>query len=154
MRITQGKHSLGCSPALAASKLITMSNWLDPYNAAAGFIFLGLFVVVPALGYLFIVLDFRAYLRSLRRSLMRVYTLAIGDPEWLRSQAVIPPCLSAFGLDLPCSEEKLKQAYFDRVKLLHPDRGGDKRKFLRLQARFEEALALVRDRASGPGPGQ
>lgn len=125
-----------------------MSSWLDPFNAAAGLIFLGLFLLVPALGYVFIVIDFRAYLRSLRRSLMRVYTLTIGEPEWLNSRSVIPPCLSAFGLDLPCSEEKLKQAYFDRVKHLHPDRGGDKRKFLRLQARFEEALALIRSQAS------
>jgi hypothetical protein len=126
-----------------------MSGWFDPYNAAAGFIFLGLFVLLPALGYVFLVLDFRAYLRSLRRGLMRVYTLAVGEPEWLRSQAVIPPCLSAFGLDLPCTEERLKQAYFDRVKLLHPDLGGDQRKFLRLQARFEEALALVRNENGG-----
>lgn len=121
-----------------------MSGLLDPYNAAAGLIFLGLFIALPALGYVFMVIDIRAYMRSLRRGLMRVYTIAVGEPEWARSRAVIPPCLSAFGLDLPCSEEKLKQAYFERVKELHPDRGGDRRKFLRLQARFEEALELVR----------
>jgi hypothetical protein len=29
------------------------------------------------------------------------------------------------------------------VKRLHPDRGGDRREFLRLQAHFEQAMALV-----------
>lgn len=119
-----------------------MSDWIDPYNGAAALIFLVLFVAVPALGYVFMAVDFRAYLRSLRRSLVRVYTYVTHDPPWYRP--AVPPCLTVFDLGAQCTEEQLKQAYFERVKLLHPDRGGDKKKFMRLQARFEEALAFVR----------
>lgn len=116
--------------------------WIDPYNAAAALIFGTLFFVVPALGYVFLVLDVRAYLRSLRRSLVRVYEFVQREPDWYRP--AVPTCLHVFDLGLPCTEEQLKRAYFERVKTLHPDRGGDKRKFMRLQARFEEALAYVR----------
>jgi hypothetical protein len=34
------------------------------------------------------------------------------------------------------------------VKRLHPDHGGEERRFLRLQADFEEALLLVRASAA------
>lgn len=119
-----------------------MSDWLDPYNGAAAVIFVVLFVAVPALGYVYMAVDFRAYLRSLRRSLVRVYTYVTHDPPWYRP--AVPTCLTVFDLGAQCTEEQLKQAYFERVKLLHPDRGGDKKKFMRLQARFEEALAFVR----------
>jgi hypothetical protein len=51
---------------------------------------------------------------------------------------------------LPCTVEDLKHAYRQRVKELHPDHGGDQRRFLILQAQFEEALAFVSDRAAEP----
>jgi hypothetical protein len=37
------------------------------------------------------------------------------------------------------------QAYRQKVKELHPDHGGDERRFLILQAQFEEALTLIAD---------
>lgn len=129
-----------------------MPSWPDPYNTAAAVIFAVLFFVVPALGYVFLVLDFRAYLRSLRRGLVRVFSPSAGEPSWYRPP--IPTCLDAFGLGLQCTEDQLKRAYFERVKVLHPDRGGDQRKFLRLQARFEEALALVRNSPPPPHAGR
>jgi curved DNA-binding protein CbpA len=48
-----------------------------------------------------------------------------------------------FGLTMPCTEEQVLAAYRRKVKELHPDRGGDRRKFLRLQAHFEQAMALI-----------
>jgi len=54
-----------------------------------------------------------------------------------------PRCVAALGLRMPCSEEQLKEAYRAKVKVLHPDHGGDKRRFLWLQSQFEEALALL-----------
>ncbi len=125
-----------------------MSGTFDPYNAAAAVIFGTLFFVVPALGYVFLVLDVRAYLRSLRRSLVRVYTYVSGEPEWYRP--AVPTCLNTFDLGAQCTEDQLKRAYFERVKTLHPDRGGDKKKFMRLQARFEEALAFIRANREPP----
>lgn len=127
-----------------------MSRWLDPFNAAAALIFLALFVALPALGYVFIVIDFRAYLRSLRRGLVRVFQYATGDPEWYRP--LVPVFLNAFDLGSQCTEEELKQAYFERIKVLHPDRGGDKQKFLRLQKHFEQALEFVRANRPGASP--
>jgi len=51
----------------------------------------------------------------------------------------------ALDLRPPCSEEEVLAAYRQRAKSLHPDRGGDLEKFLRLQQHFEQALHLVRD---------
>jgi curved DNA-binding protein CbpA len=34
-------------------------------------------------------------------------------------------------------------AYRRKVKKLHPDRGGNRREFLRLQAHFEQAMAFL-----------
>ncbi len=116
-------------------------DWPDGLDAISVSIFVVLIVVLPALGYVMMVLDVRAYLRSLRQQLIRVldhWEL----PEWTHRET--PRCLTALGLRLPCTEEEVKQAYRNKVKHLHPDRGGDKRKFLKLQACFEESLALVR----------
>lgn len=104
-------------------------------------IFVVLIIVLPALGYVMMVLDVRAYLRSLRRQLIRVLD-HLELPDWARRET--PRCLTALGLRLPCTEEEVKQAYRDKVKHLHPDHGGDKRKFLKLQACFEESLSLAR----------
>jgi hypothetical protein len=51
--------------------------------------------------------------------------------------------LLAFDLHMPCDEEDLKSAYRHKVKRLHPDRGGDKRRFLTLQSHFEDALRYL-----------
>jgi curved DNA-binding protein CbpA len=50
---------------------------------------------------------------------------------------------SALGLTLPCTADDIRAAYRRKVKKLHPDRGGDRRQFLRLQAHFEQAMGLV-----------
>ncbi len=65
----------------------------------------------------------------------------VGIPPWARQHT--PRAIAALGLRLPCTEEDLKHAYRQRVKLLHPDRGGDERRFRLLQAQFEEAMAIV-----------
>ena len=101
---------------------------------------------VPAVGYVILVLDVRAYLRSLRRYLVRLGSVYPDTPAW--AAPAIPTCLAEFGLQLPCSEEELKAAYRERVKRSHPDRGGDRRRFLKLQQHFEQALALVREEQS------
>ena len=103
---------------------------------------LGVAFALPSLGYFFMVADIRAYLRSLRRAMVRVITANPFTPAWAVRQT--PRCFAAFGLRLPCSEEELKRAYREKVKLLHPDRGGDRRRFLLLQAYFEESLELLR----------
>jgi hypothetical protein len=104
-------------------------------------LFLGLVVLLPAAGYVCMVLDFRAYLRSLERSLVRLGRCVADVPEWVKRDTPRP--IAALGLRMPCTEEDLKRAYRQRVKRLHPDHGGDNRRFLLLQSHFEEALAIV-----------
>ena len=114
-------------------------RWPDSLDAAVTLTFLASILFIAVLGYVFMFLDYRAYLRSLGRALVRVVNYLPHVPEWACVET--PRCIAALGLQMPCSEQDLLQAYRNRVKLLHPDRGGDKRRFLALQQNFEEALA-------------
>jgi hypothetical protein len=113
-------------------------NWLDLLTTAG---FVALVIGIPALGYFFMVLDFRTYLRSLRRTLVRIVNYFPELPEWVRQET--PSCVLALGLRMPCNEDDIKEAYRVKVKKLHPDRGGDKRRFMQLQHQFEQALAYL-----------
>jgi hypothetical protein len=122
---------------------LPLFDWPDSVDQAAVLVFLVLAVGLPTLGYAFFALDVRAYVRSLRRQLVRLAGGKGNLPAW--AMPAVPTCLEAFGLQLPCTEEQLKAAYRERVKQSHPDRGGDRRRFLKLQRHFEESLALVRE---------
>jgi hypothetical protein len=121
-------------------------TWPDGIDRSAILLYLGIFVGLPVLGYFCMVLDFRAYLRSLRRALMVIQRTIPSIPSWARQDT--PACLIALGLSLPSSREQVLTAYRQRVKLLHPDRGGDREKFMRLQRHFEAAIEFVDDTAS------
>jgi len=112
-------------------------DWPTAFDAATVFVFVAAAVALPALGYVFLALDIRRYLRSLNRALIRVASQMYSTPRWALPET--PRCLAVFGLQVPCTEEELMAAYREKVKKLHPDRGGDKRRFLALQAQFHEA---------------
>jgi hypothetical protein len=123
-------------------------EWPDAIDLAA----LGLFAVLafglPLVGYWLLVADIRRYLRSLRRALVVIaHAVTPGSPYWLLRDR--PPCLQTLNLDLGCSEAEVMSAYRERVKELHPDRGGDLRQFLQLQRHFEQALYLARSHDRG-----
>jgi len=118
-------------------------DWPDSVDQMALAAYLVLLLGVPLLGYAFFVMDVRAYLRSLRRYLVRLGPGTRDVPAW--AVPSVPVCLATFGLRLPCTEEDLLTAYRREVKRLHPDRGGDRGRFMKLQRQFEDALALVRD---------
>jgi len=99
---------------------------------------------LAALGYVCMVFDIRAYLRSLRRTLVLVSHYRVELPAWVRKDT--PRCILALGLTLPCTADDIRAAYRRKVKLMHPDLGGDRREFLRLQSHFEQAIALIADR--------
>ena len=123
----------------------TLSNpWPDGIDSAAIAWYLAIAFGLPILGYVSMVLDFRAYLRSLRRAIMVVTGYRTELPEWVRKNT--PRCILALGLVMPCTTDDILAAYRRKVKLLHPDRGGDRREFLRLQAHFEQAMAFVENR--------
>jgi hypothetical protein len=119
-------------------------GWPDSIDAAATLLFMAVVVVAPLMGYVFMAADLRAYWRSLRRQLVRVARFGQETPWWAFREN--PTCLSSFGLRYPCTEEELKRAYRERVKQLHPDRGGDRRRFLRLQSNFEAAMRFIDQR--------
>ncbi len=104
--------------------------------------FLAIAFGIPLLGYVLMALDIRAYLRSLGRALVVVARVVPATPYWV--QADRPPCLTALGLQMPITESDVLAAYRQRVKQLHPDRGGDLQKFLDLQRHFEQARTLAR----------
>jgi hypothetical protein len=54
-----------------------------------------------------------------------------------------PACLRQLGLQLPCTEADVRQAYRQQARALHPDAGGDPRAFVALRAAYEEALRLT-----------
>ena len=117
--------------------------WPDSVDVLATLAFLALAFSLPILGYVFLVADFRAYLKTLNRMLVRLKDYLPHIPEWARHET--PRSLQLFGLKLPCTEADLLKAYRERVKKLHPDRGGNKQKFLILQTHFEAALKFLRE---------
>jgi hypothetical protein len=124
-----------------AAAALSGAPWPDgiDWTVTAGY--LALAFGLAALGYVCMVLDIRAYLRSLRRALVLISHYRVELPEWVRRDT--PRCILALGLTMPCTTEDVLAAYRRKVKRLHPDRGGDRREFLRLQEHFEQAMALL-----------
>jgi hypothetical protein len=116
-------------------------DWPDRFDWPILIGYIAAIVVLPTLGYLAMAADFRAYLRSLRRALVLVTNYRPELPDWVRRTT--PNCILALGLTMPCTEEEVLAAYRRKVKQLHPDLGGDRRAFLKLQKQFEEAMSLV-----------
>lgn len=116
-------------------------HWPDGVDGlvTAGYILV--IVSIVAAGYACMVLDIRAYLRSLRRALVVITHYRVELPEWIRRDT--PRCIQALGLTMPCTTDEVLEAYRERVKILHPDRGGNRKEFLLLQRHFEEAMSLL-----------
>lgn len=106
--------------------------------------YLSLAFGLAALGYVCMVLDIRAYLRSLRRALVVISGYRLDLPEWVRKDT--PRCILALDLTLPCTSSDILAAYRRKVKTMHPDLGGDQREFLRLQTHFEQAMSFIAEK--------
>jgi len=130
------------SPAhLVLADTANAKSWPDGFDSAMIAWYMAFAFGIPLLGYVCMYLDYRAYLRSLRRAIMVVTGYRSDLPEWIRKTT--PRCILALDLVMPCTAEEVLAAYRRKVKLLHPDRGGDRKKFLQLQAHFEQAMAFV-----------
>lgn len=55
--------------------------------------------------------------------------------------------LAVLGLKPPVTEDDVKQAYMEKAKLAHPDRGGDAAQFVRIQEAFEKSTQYARFKA-------
>ncbi len=124
-------------------------------STADAWILMGYVVVVfglPVAGYVLLAVDIRAHYRRLRGALVRVSQYTRRLPSWVARDAKTrkyrPPCVAAFGLEMPFTEEELLEAYRREVKTRHPDRGGDRDDFLQLQQQFEQARSLLADASS------
>lgn len=122
--------------------LFAQHTWPDVYDLGAIAVFLSLCLMLPLLGHYFMVIDFRAYLRALRGVLVKLTVYLPELPAWTRYET--PPCLRSLGLRSPCTEDDVKRAYRRMAEEVHPDRGGDKDRFLLLQQQCEQSLAYVR----------
>ena len=58
-----------------------------------------------------------------------------------------PEFLAVLGLVPPITVDDVKQAYLDKAKNAHPDRGGNAEDFIRLQRAFEQATEYARFKA-------
>jgi hypothetical protein len=58
-----------------------------------------------------------------------------------------PEFLAILGLGLPVTVDDVKQAYLEKAKTAHPDRGGNAQQFIRLQTAFEQATEYARFKA-------
>jgi hypothetical protein len=116
---------------------------LDGIDWTITITYLSLAFGLAALGYVFMILDIRAYVRSLRRALVVITGYRVELPEWVRRDT--PRCILALGLTMPCTSADVLAAYRRKVKTMHPDVGGDRREFLRLQTHFEQAMAFIAD---------
>ncbi|HEY6565388.1 MAG TPA: J domain-containing protein [Pirellulaceae bacterium] len=121
--------------------MLARAPWPDAVDASAFLLFAVIFLGGPLLGYWLGVLDLRRYLRALRGALIQVTYYFPGIPRWARRET--PASFIALGLGLPCTAEDVKQAYWRMAKELHPDRGGDRRRFFRLQQHCESALEFL-----------
>lgn len=120
--------------------------WPDALDIASMTYLAVVLVGVPLLGYVFLALDVRAYLRSLRRALVVVVgRRSVEVPPWLMRWDT-PACLRSLGLEAEgLTRERVLSAYRERVKSVHPDVGGDRRRFAALQRDFEQAIALLEE---------
>ncbi len=116
-------------------------QWPTAIDLVALAVFFAVAIGLPLFGFVFLYWDVRRWWRSLRRAWCGRLHFCPDLPEWARRDT--PRCVAALGLRMPCSEEQMKAAYRAKVKLLHPDHGGDKRRFLWLQSQFEQALELL-----------
>jgi hypothetical protein len=55
--------------------------------------------------------------------------------------------LTVLGLTQPVTVDDVKQAYLEKAKSAHPDRGGDVKQFVRLQKAFEQATEYAQFKA-------
>jgi hypothetical protein len=116
-------------------------SWPDGIDLTVLATYLALLLGLVIAAHFFAILDIRAYLRSLRRALVLVSNYSRELPAWVRRDT--PRCIQALGLVLPCTADDVLAAYRQKVKLLHPDRGGNRRDFLKLQQHFEQAMGLM-----------
>ena len=116
-------------------------NLPDGLDWTISVVYLAFTFGLAALGYVCMVLDIRAYLRSLRRALVVITGYRVELPEWVRKDT--PRCILALGLTLPCTSADILAAYRRKVKTMHPDVGGNRREFMRLQAHFEQAMSFI-----------
>ena len=102
-------------------------SWPDGIDLTITLAYVALMLGVAIAGYVCMAIDIRAYYRSLRRALVLISHYRVELPAWVRRDT--PRCIQALGLKLPCTTDDVLVAYREKVKTLHPDRGGNRQDF-------------------------
>lgn len=116
--------------------------WPDPIDYIVIISLTIALVVAVVLGFGFMFFDLRAWHRAWRKALAIVRDYLPHIPAWAKYQT--PGCLLSFGLRMPCTEADLLREYRKKVKHIHPDRGGDRKRFMKFQNDFEASLEFLR----------
>jgi len=122
--------------------LATARSWPDAADLILIAVFLALAVGLPLCGLYLMAKDFRTYLRRLRGALIKSPYGTRRTPEWVRQET--PACLRCLGLQMPCTEQDVHEAYVRLAAQMHPDRGGDQYRFRIVIEHFEAAVEYVR----------
>jgi hypothetical protein len=122
--------------------IVLARTWPDAIDGLALLLAIAI-ACLPIVGYVLMVIDIRAWMRALKGALVRVVFHFPEMPAWARYHT--PYCFKALGLSLPCTESDVKIAYRQLAEQTHPDRGGDRQKFLQLQRHFENAVQFLKD---------
>lgn len=69
---------------------------------------------------------------------------AVVDADSGRHPRRRPSFLQRLGLQLPVTEKDVKQAFYARVKEVHPDLQGDTGQFMQVQQAFDEAIEFAK----------
>src|SRR5690242_5832385 len=80
-------------------------HWPDGFDWAVTIGYVMLILAIAAAGYACMVLDIRAYLRSLRQAIVLITNYRVELPDWVRRDT--PRCIQAFGLKMPCTTDEL-----------------------------------------------
>jgi hypothetical protein len=68
----------------------------------------------------------------------------VSGMKFLPSAAEIPSFLKYLGfVEIPKSEDEVKAKYRNMSKLMHPDTGGNKEDFIKLQEAYDKSMAYV-----------
>ena len=90
-----------------------------------------------------IVLSLEDLARMVERGIYDLQTWVSGM-KFLSSAVEIPSFLRYMGFDrIPNSKDEVKLKYRDMSKLMHPDAGGDKEDFQKLNEAYDKALSYV-----------
>ena len=68
----------------------------------------------------------------------------------LKQKLELPSCFQVLGFDeIPENKDQLKARYRQLARVVHPDSGGNVKKFIRVRRAYEESIKYIEQRKGG-----